>query len=152
MVACRDICTFGSEKCYLRRRIRPKVLARRSKKCYFGEGNCHFRAQKSAISGETFAGASRGLWLTNDRNCTAGKTLNVLRLLFLSQNGTSSGTLEPSQNRCQHSHLPLSSTSVPIRSVGWNSKINALELLNEIWVRNGFSRNKRNRNSGLCWE
>ena len=37
------------------------MLARRSKKCYFGEGNCHFRAQKSAISGETFAGASQGL-------------------------------------------------------------------------------------------
>jgi hypothetical protein len=57
---------FGSEKCYLRRRVVLKVLARRSKKCYYREGNCHFRAQKSAISGETFAGASQGLerrWL-----------------------------------------------------------------------------------------
>src|ERR1700737_561312 len=61
MVACFGICTFGSKKCYLRRRIRPKVLTGGSKKCYSGEGNCHFRAQKSAISGETFAGASRGL-------------------------------------------------------------------------------------------
>jgi hypothetical protein len=38
------------------------VPARQSKKCYSGEGNGHFRAQKSAISGETFAGASRGLF------------------------------------------------------------------------------------------
>ena len=37
------------------------MLARRSQKCYFGEGNSHFGAQKSAIFGETFAEASRGL-------------------------------------------------------------------------------------------
>src|ERR1700689_1761854 len=40
----------------------------RSKKCYYGEGNCHFRAQKSAISGETFAGACRGLFITMTRS------------------------------------------------------------------------------------
>jgi len=53
--------TFGSQKCYLRRRIRSKTPAGRSQKFYFGEGIGPFRAQKSAISGETFAGASRGL-------------------------------------------------------------------------------------------
>jgi hypothetical protein len=53
--------TFGSQKC-LRRRIRSKTPAGRSQKCYFGEGIGHFRAQKSAIFGETFAGASRGLY------------------------------------------------------------------------------------------
>ena len=38
-VACQKkqfSCPFGSEKGYLQTRIVPKVLARRSKKCYFG--------------------------------------------------------------------------------------------------------------------
>jgi len=55
------ISTFGSQKCYLQRRIRSKMLAGRSQKCYFGEGIGHFQAQKSAIFRETFAGASQGL-------------------------------------------------------------------------------------------
>ena len=60
--ACKifDIGPFGSQRCYQWTRILPKVPARWSKRCYFGEGNCHFRAQKGAISGQTFAGASRG--------------------------------------------------------------------------------------------
>jgi hypothetical protein len=64
-----DIGPFGSQRCYLRTRILPEVPARWSKRCYFGEGNCYFQAQKGAISGQTFAGASRGL--SDVRNSTS---------------------------------------------------------------------------------
>jgi hypothetical protein len=89
--------TFGSQKCYLRRRIWSKTPAGRSQKCYFGEGIGHFRAQKSAIFGETFTGASRGLY-NRPTNATMNSSYPVLQSRPIVPHITSS---------CSQCHSPL---------------------------------------------